>query len=226
MGDLLIKSNLGLSLCLERLGNFQDAIKILEETEKIPGIVFKNSKKVSEQLVKIYKKLGEKEEKVNQKKKALHFYEKCLNSCSKSSNKGLEAEITMKVSDIYIQMGLYSFAKNKIQDFRSLTSNKERKTDKLDDMNFYRLLAECSLREGNLDEAKMQAENYFRLSEELPSDYLALKAKAALKYADILWKKGIYAKKAITHYDLYFDFSKSNVIFFSNIRLQIKITNW
>lgn len=198
-------------MCLERLGNFQDAIQILEDTEKIPGIVFKNSKKVSEQLVKIYKKLGEKEEKVNQKKKALHFYEKCLNSCSKSSNKVLEAEITMKVSDIYIQMGLYSFARNKIQDFRNLTSNKEKKIDKLDDMNFHRLLAECSLREGNLDEAKMQAENYFRLSEELPSDYLSLKAKAALKYADILWKKGIYQKKSISHYELYFDFSKSNV---------------
>ena len=166
---------------------------------------------MSEQLVKIYKKLGEKEEKVNEKKRALHFYEKCLNSCSKSSNKVLEAEITMKVSDIYIQMGLYSFAKNKIQDFRRLTSNKERKIDKLDDMNFHRLLAECSLQEGNLDEAKMQAENYFRLSEELPSDYLSLKAIAALKYADILWKKGIYAKKAITHYEIYFDFSKSNV---------------
>jgi tetratricopeptide (TPR) repeat protein len=217
LGDLLIKSNLGLSSCLERLGNFQDAIQILEETEKIPGIVFRNSKKVSEQLVKIYKKLGEKEEKVNEKKKALHFYEKCLNSCSKSSNKVLEAEITMKVSDIYIQMGLYSFAKNKIHDFRSLTSNKEKKIDKLDDMNFYRLLAECSLQEGNLDEAKMQAENYFRLSEELPTDYLSLKAKAALKYADILWKKGIYSKKAITHYEIYFDFSKSNVNIFFNI---------
>ena len=202
---------MGLSSCLEKLQRFQTAIEILEETQLISSISFKNSKRVSEHLLKIYKKLGEKEESANQMKSALTYYEKCLNACSKSSNNILEAEITMKVSDIYIKMGLFSFAQNKIEDFRNLTLNREKKIEKLDDMNYRRLLADCCLKQNMLDEAKIHAEDYFRLAEELPSDFLGLKAEAALKFADILWLRGIYPKKAITHYDLYFDFCKSNV---------------
>ena len=94
---------------------------MLEETERVPEISFKNTKHIANQLVNIYRKLGEKEEKLNHEKKALRYYEKCLNACSKSSNKQLEASITMKVSAIYIKMGMYAFARGKINDFKSLT---------------------------------------------------------------------------------------------------------
>ena len=211
LGELLVKANLGLCACLEKLGKFQTAIAILEASQSLNGVVYKNKKRISEQLVKIYKKLGEREEAAAKMEDALSYYEKCLNACSKSNNKELEAEITMKVSDIYIRMGLFTFAQNKISDFRSLTVNKEKKLDKMDDMNYRRLLAECSLKQDHFDEAKMQAEQYFKLADELSVDHLAVKAEAALKFADILWRKNVYPKKAIAHYDLYFNFCKNNV---------------
>ena len=150
----MVNANLGLCACLEKLGNYQTAIAILEACQNLDGMVYNNKKRISKQLVKIYKKLGEQEETSGNMEDALNYYEKCLNACSKSKNKQLEAEITMKVSDIYIRMGLFTFAQNKITDFRGLTVNRDKQLDIMDDMNYRRLLAECSLKQDHLDEAK------------------------------------------------------------------------
>lgn len=86
-------------------------------------------------------------------------------------------------------------------------------------MYYWKLLAECSAKEKELDEAKIQAERYFNLADELSDDHFTAKAEAALCYADILWQKKLYPKKAIIHFDLYFNYCKNNVVFIFFIKI-------
>lgn len=209
--EIFVKCNLGLSQNFQFSNKFNNAIYILEDIQNDYELSINQKKLVAEHLEKIYKKLGEKAESKGQVKEALQFFEKCLTACSNSLNKSLEAEITMKLADVYIKMGKFMEAEHKIEDFKTHCINSLDRYAKHNEMNYARLLTECHLKKGELDDAKINAKKYFELANELSSEFLESKAKAALKLSDVLWKKKIFQKEAIGFYDSYFTLCKQNV---------------
>ena len=223
---------MGLGVCEEKVFNVFESMKYHEiALEKaidgnLPDII----RKISQELVRVYKDIAKSYESRQDYEKSLEYFEKCLDVCKKADNAEMEAKWYYKIGAIYEKMEDLEKAVEYVDKFLSICKSdsngaKIEQKKKLTG-NAHKKLAELHSKLGNASAAIRNLEALLNIAFE--DNNKEGQAEAALKLGLLNYKEGLiptsvnYLQK---HFDLARHLTSGKLIDTARVNLGIAQAN-
>lgn len=199
-----INAKLGLVKCYDLNTESAAALLILEEIYAKTNSNDDFKQQIALQLIQLYQKRGNEEERLGKYDSAVVFYQKCLSVCVESGLQKEECSLVLIVANLYKKMGDATRAIETIKIHHSKNVKLPRDFAVKFEISSLELLAKCFEKIHDLEEAENNYKNFYellRLNDEYKDAYAG---KPSLKLGDIYWRKENY-KEGLKYYLDYFE---------------------
>lgn len=199
-----ISAKLGLVKCFNLDTESAIALMILEEIYNKTQDLEEYKSEIAAQLISLYQKLGNEEEKIKKFDKAIDYYWKCLLICVENSMQKEECLLILTIANIYKEKGDIQKAIQTVKEHNVKNIKLPKDFSVKFEISSFRLLAKCYEILEDFEEAENNYRNFYELLKGNDENRDLYAGEPSLKLGNIYWRKD-NCKEALKYYLDYFE---------------------